>query len=115
MKKMILFIILILIVIMLLGGYFVNPDKGKYSDDTIEKAKESVVRYINNNYKNIKTIEFEDGDYSSPMGGLMIGGTVNEKAGFSASVDDKTFRVRSFAEKKGFPNLKEVCKEKSCD
>ncbi|GGB54614.1 hypothetical protein GCM10011409_35290 [Lentibacillus populi] len=92
-----------------------NTNSDNYDEGTIKKAKETVESYIRNNYQNIKAVEFEDGDFSSPMGGLMIEGTVNGKAGFSADIDDKTFQVGSFGEKKGFPELKEECKEKICD
>ncbi|SDM67449.1 hypothetical protein [Sediminibacillus halophilus] len=67
----------------------------------------------NNNYENIRTVEFSD-DLSDPMGGLMIRGTVNGNAGFSASVDPQEFTVNSLGEKKGFPKVKDECKEKVC-
>ncbi|WP_240458723.1 hypothetical protein [Virgibacillus sp. Bac330] len=59
-------------------------------------------------------MEFKD-DMIVPMGGLMIRGTVNGKAEFSASVDPKEFKVNSMGEKEGFPKVKEECKEEVCD
>lgn len=87
----------------------------KYDDETIEKAKKSVESYLRNNYQDIETVEFDDDDYSSPMGGMMIDGTVNGKAGFSADIDEQTLRVGSMGLKKGFPGRKEKCKKKTCD
>ncbi|MBT2217378.1 hypothetical protein KK120_16260 [Virgibacillus dakarensis] len=41
----------------------------------------------------------------------MIRGTVNGEAGFSATIDPKSFRVPSMGEKTGFPEKKEECKD----
>lgn len=106
---------IILIAIILLGGCFVNTNKDNFDDETITAAKNTVESYIRNNYIDIDTVEFDDDDYSSPVGGLMIDGTVNGNAGFSADIDEETFRVRSLGEKTGFPERKEECKKKVCD
>ncbi|WP_156036073.1 hypothetical protein [Virgibacillus halodenitrificans] len=45
----------------------------------------------------------------------MIRETVNDKVDFSASVDPKELSVQSLGETKGFPEVKEECKEKICD
>lgn len=87
----------------------------KYDDATIDKAKKVVDSYIRNNYEDIETVEFDDDDYSSPVGGMMIDGTVNGKVGFSASIDEESFHVGSMGLKKGFPPLKKECKKKICD
>ncbi|HLS08681.1 DUF1433 domain-containing protein [Lentibacillus sp.] len=92
-----------------------NTDENKFDKKTIEKAKEKVESYIRNNYENIETIEFNNDDYVSGMGGLMIRGTVNEEAGFSAKIDPETFQVGSIGLKTGFPNMKEECKGEICD
>ncbi|MDY0404062.1 DUF1433 domain-containing protein [Virgibacillus sp. 179-BFC.A HS] len=55
----------------------------KYDDETINKAKKAVESYIHNNYDDIETIAFEDEDYSNPMGGMLIEGTVNGSTSFS--------------------------------
>lgn len=92
-----------------------NTDENKFDKKTIEKAKEKVESYIRNNYENIETIEFNNDDYVSGMGVLMIRGTVNEEAGFSAKIDPETFQVGSIGLKTGFPNMKEECKGEICD
>ncbi|MBT2217377.1 hypothetical protein F3157_17315 [Virgibacillus dakarensis] len=92
-----------------------NKDKDNYDKETIDKAKVKVESFIRNNYQNIETVEFNDDDYTSGMGGLMIRGTVNGEAGFSASIDPKTFHVGSMGEKTGFPEVKPECEEEVCD
>ncbi|AUJ24631.1 hypothetical protein A21D_01550 [Virgibacillus dokdonensis] len=91
-----------------------NSSNNNYDDKTISKAREKVESYLRHNYENINSVEFND-DMSDPMGGLMIRGTVNGKAEFSASVDPKEFKVNSMGEKEGFPKVKEECKEEVCD
>ncbi|MCG1027643.1 DUF1433 domain-containing protein [Virgibacillus halodenitrificans] len=83
-------------------------------DKVIDQAKQKVESYIRNNYENINKITFSN-DTSDPMGGLMIRETVNDKVDFSASVDPKELSVQSLGETKGFPEVKEECKEKICD
>ncbi|MEN1969806.1 hypothetical protein WMZ97_17215 [Lentibacillus sp. N15] len=85
-----------------------NTYKDNFNDETVEKAKEKVESYIRNNYQNVETVEFDDGDFSSPMGGLL---TVNGKAGFSIDMDEETFCVGSIGESEGFPKVKEECKK----
>ncbi|MDY0404064.1 DUF1433 domain-containing protein [Virgibacillus sp. 179-BFC.A HS] len=101
----------ILVIILCLTGCFANSDE--YSDSTIEKAKKTVESYIRNNYEDVKTVEFNN-DHSNPMGGLMIRGKVNGKAGFVVDVDPDDFTVESIGEKEGFPDLKKECREKEC-
>lgn len=101
-----------LIFIILLEGCSVNT-RG-YDEKTIEIAKEVVENYIRSNYEDVKKVEFIE-DYSHPMGGVMIRGTVNDGAGFSADMDMENLEVVSLGEKSGFPQRKEECKEKSCD
>lgn len=86
---------------------------GGYDQATIEKAQKTVESYIRNNYEGIKTVEFNN-DHSNPMGGLMIRGKVNGKAGFVVDVDPDDFTVGSIGEKEGFPDLKKECEEKEC-
>ncbi|QTM98247.1 DUF1433 domain-containing protein [Sediminibacillus dalangtanensis] len=91
-----------------------NSNKNNFDEETINQAKETAESYLKNNYENIQTIEFND-DHNNPMGGIMIRGIVNGEAGFSVSVDPKNFVVNSVGEKKGFPDRKDECREKSCD
>ncbi|MGX4668247.1 DUF1433 domain-containing protein [Cerasibacillus sp. JNUCC 74] len=91
-----------------------NSPNSNYDKKTIDKAKKTVESYLRNNYESVNEVEFSD-DTNDPMGGLMIRGTVNGKADFSASVDPESFIVRSLAEKEDFPERKEECKEKACD
>lgn len=91
-----------------------NSTNQNYDEKTIDKAKETVESFLRNNYEEINSIEFSN-DTNDPMGGLMIRGTVNGKADFSASVDPESFVVKSIGEKEGFPKLKEECKENVCD
>ncbi|CDQ41952.1 DUF1433 domain-containing protein [Virgibacillus salexigens] len=118
MKKFTFFIITIAFII-LLGGCIVNSNKSDFDDETIKKAKNTAESYLKNNFKNINSIEFNE-DYSNPMGGLMIRGTVNgnNKANFSIDIDieaENQFNVGSIGKGKDFPERKEECKEKSCD
>lgn len=92
-----------------------NTDNNNYDSETIEKAKGKVESYIRNNYQDIENVEFNDDDYSSPMGGLMIRGTVNGKAGFSADIDPESFQVESMGLKDGFPDVKPECEDEICD
>ncbi|MDY0404072.1 DUF1433 domain-containing protein [Virgibacillus sp. 179-BFC.A HS] len=100
-----------LLLIIQLGGCFVKT--GGYDAATIEKGQKTVESYIRNNYEDIETVEFNN-DHSNPMGGLMIRGKVNGKAGFVVHVDANDFTVRSIGEKEGFPDLKKECREKVC-
>lgn len=97
-----------------LTGCNVNISNNNHDDKTISKVKEKVESYLRHNYEDIKSVEFKD-DMIDPMGGLMIRGTVNGKAEFSASVDPKELKVNSMGEKEGFPKVKEECKEEVCD
>ncbi|WP_053217272.1 DUF1433 domain-containing protein [Virgibacillus senegalensis] len=103
---------IILLILLTLAGCNVNTNT--FDEQTIIQAKETAESYLRNNFESIHTIMFSE-DYSNPMGGLMIRGTVNGKAGFSASVDPKEFTVNSLGEKEGFPKVKDECKEKVCD
>nr|WP_286168702.1 DUF1433 domain-containing protein [Roseburia sp. 1XD42-34] len=101
-----------------MGGCFVNSNKENFDDKTIRKAEETVESYLNKNFKNIHTINFKKNDYSTPMGGMVISGTVNnnEKATFSIDIDyEDDFKIISSAVGKEFPERKEECKEKACD
>lgn len=94
-----------------------NNNNQNHDDEIIEKAQQSVENYLSNNYKGIETIEFSD-DFSSPMGGLSIRGTVNnnEVANFSIGVKpENNYRISSIGKGKEFPDRKEECKEQTCD
>ncbi len=103
--------------IILLGGCVVNSNSDDFDDETIRKAKEIAENYLRSNYKDIKTIEFEDGDYSTPMGGLIISGIVNgnEKANFSIDMGVESFEIGGIGTGEEFPEMKEECKDEDCD
>ncbi|NBJ68739.1 DUF1433 domain-containing protein [Roseburia sp. 1XD42-34] len=117
MKKLFISTIFI-ITIILLGGCIVNSNNEDFDDETIRKAEESVEKFLKNNYKDIRTVDFEKGDYSTPMGGMVISGIVNnnKEATFSIDIDyQSNFRVGSISEGNEFPEIKEECKERTCD
>lgn len=98
--------------IILLGGCFV--DNNEYNQEEINKAKTTIESYLKNNYENIESVEINE-VYKGPMGGMRIEGTVNKKYGFDAGVEESDFTIGSISEKKGFPDLKDECKSKTCD
>ena len=97
---------------LLLSGCFMNQQT--YDDETIQKAMETAESYLKNNNKDIQSVEFDDKDFTSPMGGFLITGKVNEKAEFAVSIDNNLF-VSGVGEGHGFPELKKECKDKTCD
>ncbi|WP_077358950.1 DUF1433 domain-containing protein [Virgibacillus halodenitrificans] len=107
-------VIPVLFILFLLIGCSLPTESMRTGDKVIDQAKQKVESYIRNNYENINKITFSN-DTSDPMGGLMIRETVNDKVDFSASVDPKELSVQSLGETKGFPEVKEECKEKICD
>src|SRR5690625_5972275 len=66
-------------IIILLGGCFVNQEE----EQTVNKAKSTVESYLNNNFEDIKEINFDKKDFEIPMGGLFFPGVDNEKIKFS--------------------------------
>lgn len=90
-----------------------KSNQSDFDDETIEKAKEVVISYLENNYENIEKVEFKK-EPSSPMGSLVLEGKVNGKASFNIGVNSD-FTVGSIGEGEGFPDLKEECKERTCD
>lgn len=84
-----------------------------YNQETINKAKETVESYINNNYKDIKSIEIKD-VYENPMGELTVDGTVNESSKFNIGLESD-FTIGSIGRGKGFPDKKDECQNKTCD
>lgn len=116
MKKLFISTIFI-ITIILLGDCAVNSDKENLDENTIQKAKNTAESYLKNNYKNIDKIEFSD-DYSSPMGGFMIRGIVNNnnEENFSIDMDvNNNFEIGSVGTGEKFPDMKEECKVEDCD
>ncbi|GEN31873.1 acetyl-CoA carboxylase beta subunit [Cerasibacillus quisquiliarum] len=85
-----------------------------YDDETIQKAMETAESYLKNNYKDIQSVEFDDKDFTSPMGGFLVTGKINGTAKFSVSMDNN-FRVGSLGRGHGFPEEKDECKDKTCD
>lgn len=98
--------------IILLGGCFVKNNE--YNQEEINKAKATIESYLKSNYENIESVEINE-VYKGPMGGMRIEGTVNKKYGFEAGVEENDFTIGSISEKKGFPDLKDECKNKTCD
>lgn len=84
-----------------------------YDKETVQKARETVDSYLHSNYAGIDSIEFDD-DHTHPMGGMTIRGTINDNADFSVDIDDD-FVIAGIGEGKGFPDLKDECKDKVCD
>ncbi len=103
---------IILIPIILLGGCFVNTQD--YDDETKEKAKNNVEKFIRNNYENIETIEFEEVK-ESPMGSVRVTGKVNGEVEFDAGLHSDTLEIGSLGTNEGFPEVKEECKEQTCE
>lgn len=90
-----------------------NPGNSDYDEETVTKAKETARIYIENNYQDIDSIELEE-PYQSPMGSLVMEGTVNGQYRFTISLNGD-FIVTSVGENNGFPELKEECKDQVCD
>ncbi len=77
------------------------------------KLKKTAESYIENNYKGVESIKFEE-PYQSPMGALSIDGKVNGKSGFSITLNEN-LTVAGISIEEGFPAEKEACAEKVCD
>ncbi|QXE01968.1 DUF1433 domain-containing protein [Terribacillus sp. DMT04] len=112
MKKIYLSTLLLIISIILLGGCNANGESGTYDAETTKRAKRTAESYIENNYIGIESVELNE-PYQSPMGSLSIDGTVNNKYGFTIDLN-KDFTVSMIGTKKGFPAMKDECKEKDC-
>ncbi|WP_162985924.1 hypothetical protein [Virgibacillus sp. Bac330] len=82
---------------------------GNYDEKTTAKAKQITESCIKNNFKNIQSIDLEE-PFQSEMGALTIEGTVNNKAGFHVTLNDK-LKILSIGTNEGFPERKEECKE----
>ena len=102
-----------LLIIILLGSCVPNSGNSDYDEETITKAEQTAKSYIENNYQDIDSIELEE-PHQSPMGSLVMEGTVNKIHGFTISLNGD-FKVTSVGENDGFPKLKEECKEQVCD
>ncbi|SHH91064.1 DUF1433 domain-containing protein [Virgibacillus chiguensis] len=90
-----------------------KSNNSNFDDNTIEKSKKVVISYLENNYENIEKVEFKK-EHSSPMGSLVLEGKVNEKAYFNIGINND-FTIGSIGEGDGFPDLKDECREKTCD
>jgi hypothetical protein len=99
-------------IIILLGGCFVKS-RENYDEETNAKAKKITESYLRNNFKNIQSVELEE-PFQSEMGALTVEGTVNNKAGFHVTFNDK-LKILSIGTNEGFPDRKEECKKKTCD
>lgn len=101
-----------LTVCVVLVGCFGNDQK--YDNQTIKQAEEIIAGFIKKNFEGVEEVTF-DGHTKSPVGGEMFRGKVNGKAEFSARFDLDDFEIGSIGGKKGFPPIKEECKEKICE
>ncbi|MFP7255850.1 hypothetical protein SFC02_16250 [Terribacillus goriensis] len=84
----------------------------QYDEEAISKAKAVTRSYIESNYNNIESIELMEPE-ESPMGSIMVDGTVNG-VGFSVSLSSD-FSVNSIGENAGFPERKAECQGKDCE
>ncbi len=91
------------VISILLGGCFVKKDD--YDAETVEKAVVATENYLKEKYNDIETIEIEK-VYRSPMGGMTVDGTVNNKYEFSIGVEESDFSIGSMVETDGFPERK---------
>lgn len=107
-----LFFFLTLSVLLGACGFFSQGND--YDEETIDKAKKSVERFILHNYEEIESVEITR-SYESEMGGLTIEGTVNDVAAeFTAGVRSD-FSIGHLAPGEDFPDRKEACKEQICE
>ncbi|HLR15012.1 MAG TPA: hypothetical protein VK144_04255 [Bacillota bacterium] len=102
----------LIITVLFVSGCFASASD--YDKETIEKAEATAKSYLENNFTDIKSVEIEK-VYRGEMGGMEVAGTVNNKHTFSMGINESDFTVGSVGRGKGFPDLKEECKDKSCD
>ena len=93
----------LLLVLTLLGGCFMRRD---YSKKTMAEAESAAENYLKENYQNINSVEILE-MRESPMGGMMIEGTVNNQAEFVIAMDESVMKVQSISLGEGFPDRKE--------
>ncbi|APC50064.1 hypothetical protein BME96_18475 [Virgibacillus halodenitrificans] len=55
-----------------------NSEKNAFDDETISKAKSVTKSYVQNNYKEVQSIELTE-PYINPMGAMTIDGEAFEK------------------------------------
>ncbi|WP_283152666.1 hypothetical protein [Guptibacillus hwajinpoensis] len=107
-----LFFFLTLSVLLGACGFFSQGND--YDEETIDKAKKSVERFILHNYEEIESVEITR-SYESEMGGLNVDGTINGgEAEFSAGIEND-FSVGSIGLGEGFPEIKKACLVETCD
>ncbi len=99
----------VLTTLMCVGCNSSNP----YDENTISQAKETAESYIENNYKGVRSIELEN-PYQSPMGAMILDGTVNKDIDFSITLTED-YSVAGISKDKDFPKRKDECRENSCD
>ncbi|HLR15010.1 MAG TPA: hypothetical protein VK144_04245 [Bacillota bacterium] len=91
-----------------------SKNTSDYDKETIKRAETVAKSYLENNYTDIKSVEIEK-VYRGEMGGMEVSGTVNNKYEFGMGINESDFTVGSVGRGKGFPDMKEECKDKSCD
>ncbi|MEC0284005.1 hypothetical protein [Terribacillus saccharophilus] len=114
MRKTRVFAITCFICFTLIGGCLAIRGDNSYDEETIVKAEAAAKSYVENNFRNIESVELEE-PYQSPMGSMKVDGTVNDgQSGFSISLNND-FTVGSISLGEGFLERFEECSKKSCD
>ncbi|WP_407058262.1 DUF1433 domain-containing protein [Tigheibacillus jepli] len=80
----------------------------------MSKAEKIIENYIKNNYEDVEEVVFIEHE-KSPMGGEVFRGKVNGKAEFSATFNMSDLTIGTIGQKKGFPPIKEECRDKICE
>lgn len=113
MKKKLL--IILLIIIIFVGGYFVlNELKKKH---LVNEAQEKAEKYVIVNYEDVESVQVTPDNYHfDPMGGLSIGGHINNKDELFFNIsflikNNEVGEVLSIVEAQNFPPEKDEEKE----
>lgn len=114
MRKTRVFAITCFICFTLIGGCLAIRGDNSYDEETIVKAEAAAKSYVENNFRNIESVQLEE-PYQSPMGGMKVDGTVNDgQSDFSISLNND-FTVGSISLGEGFLERFEECSKKNCD
>ncbi|MFP7255849.1 hypothetical protein SFC02_16245 [Terribacillus goriensis] len=85
-----------------------------YDEATVAEAKTVTRSYLENNYENIESIELEE-PVKSPMGSMMVDGSVNNGKAFSISLNEDLTVASLVIQSDDFPEEKAACRKKSCE
>jgi len=109
MKKKLL--IVLFIIILFVGGYVVLNEYQK--KQLVNEAQEKAVEYVENNYKDIKTVQVSNrnNDFSS-MGTVGIGGNINNEDRLTFYItflieNNEVGEVQTIVEAHDFPDRKD--------